>query len=134
MQKIALILLPAIALCSFTTAHAQTSTTSTNTIQGGGTISSGNTAVITDPVTSVTGPITDNGLLLFTQSGSLTDAYAITGSGSVTMAGTGTTTFTGINTYSGLTTVDAGTLILKAGVFGTGILPGSSDWYAQQCA
>jgi autotransporter-associated beta strand protein len=126
MQKIALILLPAIALCSFTTAHAQTTSTSTNTIQGGGTISAGNTAVITDPVTSVTGAITDNGLLLFTQSGSLSNAFAISGTGSVTMAGTGTTTFTGINTYTGITTVDAGTLILKAGAPGVGIIPGNA--------
>ena len=126
MQKIALILLPAIALCSFTTAHAQTSTTSTNTIQVGGTISPGTTAVITDPVTSVTGAITDNGLLLFTQSGSLSNAFAISGSGSVTMAGTGTTTFSGINTYTGITTVDAGTLILRAGAPGVGILPGNA--------
>jgi autotransporter-associated beta strand protein len=126
MQKIALILLSAIALCSFTTAHAQTTTTSTNTIQGGGTISSGDTAVITDPVTSVTGAITDNGLLLFTQSGSLSNAFAISGSGSVTMAGTGTTTFSGINTYTGITTVDAGTLILRAGAPGVGIIPGNA--------
>ena len=126
MQKIALILLPAIALCSFTTAHAQTTSTSTNTIQGGGTISAGNTAVITDPVTSVTGAITDNGLLLFTQSGSLSNAFAISGTGSVTMAGPGTTTFTGINTYTGITTVDAGTLILKAGSPGVGIIPGNA--------
>ena len=126
MQKIALILLPAIALCSFTTAHAQTSTTSTNTIQGGGTISPGTTAVVTDPVTSVTGAITDNGLLLFTQSGSLSNAFAISGTGLVTMAGTGTTTFSGINTYTGITTVDAGTLILRAGAAGVGILPGNA--------
>ena len=126
MQKIALILLPAIALCSFTTADAQTSTTSTNTIQGGGTISPGDTAVITDPVTSVTGAITDNGLLLFTQSGSLSNAFAISGTGLVTMAGTGTTTFSGINTYTGITTVDAGTLILRAGAAGVGILPGNA--------
>jgi autotransporter-associated beta strand protein len=126
MQKIALILLPAIALCSFTTADAQTTTTSTNTIQGGGTISPGDTAVITDPVTSVTGAITDNGLLLFTQSGSLSNAFAISGTGLVTMAGTGTTTFSGINTYTGITTVDAGTLILRAGAAGVGILPGNA--------
>jgi len=126
MQKIALILLPAIALCSFTTAHAQTSTTSTNTIQVGGTISPGTTAVVTDPVTSVTGAITDNGLLLFTQSGSLSNAFAISGTGLVTMAGTGTTTFSGTNTYTGITTVDAGTLILRAGAAGVGILPGNA--------
>ena len=126
MQKIALILLPAIALCSFTTADAQTTTTSTNTIQGGGTISPGTTAVVTDPVTSVTGAITDNGLLLFTQSGSLSNAFAISGTGLVTMAGTGTTTFSGINTYTGITTVDAGTLILRAGAAGVGILPGNA--------
>ena len=126
MQKIALLLLPAISLCVFTAAHAQTTSTSTNTIQGGGTISPGNTAVITDPVTSVTGAITDNGLLLFTQSGSLSNAFAISGTGSVTMAGSGTTTFSGINTYTGITTVDAGTLILRAGAAGVGIIPGNA--------
>jgi fibronectin-binding autotransporter adhesin len=126
MQKITLLWFPAIALCVSTAAHAQTTSTSTNTIQGGGTISPGNTAVITDPVTSVTGAITDNGLLLFTQSGSLSNAFAISGTGSVTMAGSGTTTFSGINTYTGITTVDAGTLILKAGAPGVGIIPGNA--------
>jgi autotransporter-associated beta strand protein len=126
MQKIAFLLLPALSLCVFTAAHAQTTSTSTNTIQGGGTISPGDTAVITDPVTSVTGAITDNGLLLFTQSGSLSNAFAISGTGSVTMAGTGTTTFSGINTYTGITTVDAGTLILRAGAAGVGIIPGNA--------
>ena len=121
MQKIALILLSAIALCSFTTGHAQTTTTSTNTIQGGGTISSGDTAVITDPVTSVTGAITNNGLLRFTQSGSLTDAFAISGSGSVTMAGTGMTYLSVNNSYSGGTLVSQGALVGGASTsFGSG--------------
>jgi fibronectin-binding autotransporter adhesin len=123
MQKIAVILLSAIALCSFTTAHAQTTTTSTNTIQGGGTISSGDTAVITDPVTSVTGAITNNGLLLFTQSGSLTDAFAISGSGSVTMAGTGRTYLSVNNSYSGGTLVSQGALVGGASTsFGSGAI------------
>ena len=123
MQKIALILLSAIALCSFTTGHAQTTTTSTNTIQGGGTISSGDTAVITDPVTSVTGAITNNGLLRFTQSGSLTDAFAISGSGSVTMAGTGMTYLSVNNSYSGGTLVSQGALVGGASTsFGSGAI------------
>jgi len=92
---------------------ASAQTTNTNTVTNGGTINSGITALITNPVTSITGTITDNGHLLFMQSGSLIDSFGISGTGSLTQSGTGTTTLSGTNTYTGGTAVNAGSLVLS---------------------
>jgi fibronectin-binding autotransporter adhesin len=92
-------------------AQAQVTNTNTNTITNGGTINSGTTALITNPVTSITGAITDNGLLLFQQSGlTITDAFVISGTGSLTMNGTGTLSLSASNAFAGTLQVNAGTL------------------------
>ncbi|HVN00876.1 MAG TPA: autotransporter-associated beta strand repeat-containing protein [Caulobacteraceae bacterium] len=65
----------------------------------------------------LTGPITDNGLLVFNGGAGSNSTYAtgITGSGSLTLA-SGALTLTGTNTYTGTTGVNAGaTLQLGAG-------------------
>jgi len=106
-------ILPLMLLLGAVGASAQT----TNIISGSygpATIGSGTTSLITNGA-SFAGIITDNGWLLFQQSGlTITDSYAITGSGSLTMNGTGTTTLSGTNTYTGGTIINGGTLILNA--------------------
>src|SRR4029077_13632513 len=54
---------------------------------------------------SITGNVSDNGVLAFDRSDSVTFAGAISGAGRVTQIGTGTTILTGTNTYTGGTTV-----------------------------
>jgi autotransporter-associated beta strand protein len=70
-----------------------------------------------------TGPVADNGLLVFNRSDSVSVANTISGSGSVTQAGTGTTILTANNSY-GNTTISAGTLQVgnggTTGSLGTG--------------
>ena len=99
------------------TGSAQT----TNAVTSGGTISSGTTAIITNPVTTITGAITNNGSLQFWQSTSLTDSFVISGTGSLSQSGSGTTILSAANTYSGNTTVSAGTLSIgNSSALGTG--------------
>ena len=59
---------------------------------------------------SFLGDVTDNGVLAFNRSDTLTFANLIGGTGSVSQVGTGTTELTGANTYMGGTTIGAGTL------------------------
>ncbi|NBS14563.1 MAG: hypothetical protein EBT57_07125, partial [Verrucomicrobia bacterium] len=82
-------------------ASAQT----TNGVTNGGTISVGTTAIITNPVTSITGAITNDGSLEFWQSTTLNNSLVISGVGSVSQKGSGTTILSAANTYSGNTTV-----------------------------
>ena len=85
--------------------------TGTNTYTGGTTISAGTLQVGNGGTAgSITGNVTDNGVLAFDRSDSVTFAGVISGTGSVTQIGTGTTILTGTNTYSGGTTISAGTL------------------------
>lgn len=92
--------------------QAQSQTTNTNTVTNGGTIGSGTTSLITNPVTTIAGAIIDNGQLLFGQSNStVTDAFVISGSGSLTMVGSGTTILSGANTYSGGTYIASNSTI-----------------------
>jgi hypothetical protein len=68
--------------------------TNTNTVTNGGTIGSGITSLITNPVTTITGAIailTNSQLSFVRTSSTITDAYAISGSRSLTMAGSGMT-------------------------------------------
>jgi autotransporter-associated beta strand protein len=60
------------------------------------------------------GPVTDNSLLIFNRSGSLTIDSAINGSGSIVKTGSGTVTLNALNLYSGSTTVSNGTLIINS--------------------
>ena len=99
------------------TGSAQT----TNAVTSGGTISSGTTAIITNPVTTITGAITNNGSLQFWQSDSLTDSFVISGTGSLSQSGSGTTILSAANTYAGNTTVSAGRLSIgNSSALGTG--------------
>ena len=101
-----------VSLFSVSAGHGQT----TNAVTNGGTIASGVTAIITNPVTSITGPITNNGTLQFWQSTTLSNRFVISGTGSLAQNGTGTTILNATNTYTGTTTVNAGRLVLSNAV------------------
>lgn len=74
-----------------------------------------------------TGPVTNNGALLFDRSDSVTVPGIISGSGSVTQAGAGIVTLPEAETYTGATTVTNGTLALDAGNNGnSGVYKSSS--------
>ena len=104
---------------SMSTASAQT----TNGVTNGGTISVGTTAIITNPVTSITGAITNDGSLEFWQSTTLNNSLVISGVGSVSQKGSGTTILSAANTYSGNTTVSAGRVSVgSSSALGTGTL------------
>ncbi len=85
--------------------------TGTNTYTGGTTISAG-PLQIGDGGTagSITGDVTNNGILAFNRSDNYALEGNISGPGVVNQIGTGTTILNGMNTYSGLTTVSVGTL------------------------
>ena len=101
----------AFAIFSLTCGSALAQTTNTNTVTNGGTINVSVTEVITNPVTSITAAITNNGSLQFWQSTALTDSGIISGTGTVTKAtGSGNLTLSGANTFSGKVTISSGTL------------------------
>ena len=101
----------AFAIFSRTCGSALAQTTNTNTVNNGGTINVSVTEVITNPVTSITAAITNNGSLQFWQSTALTDSWIISGTGTVTKAtGSGNLTLSGANTFSGKVTVSSGRL------------------------
>ncbi len=79
-------------------------TISTGTLQVG----SGGTTGSIDPTSGVT----DNGVLAFSRSGSVTFSKIISGGGNVTMLGPGTLVLSASDTYTGGTTVGGGTLQL----------------------
>jgi autotransporter-associated beta strand protein len=85
--------------------------TGTNTYTGGTTISAGTLQIGNGgTIGSIVGDVTDNAVLAFDRSDSVTFGGAISGTGDVVNLGTGTLTLTGTNTYSGGTTISAGTL------------------------
>ncbi len=59
---------------------------------------------------SIAGDVTDNGILIFDRSDSITFGGGISGSGGVVQAGSGVTILTGDSSYTGGTAVNAGTL------------------------
>jgi autotransporter-associated beta strand protein len=85
---------------------------SVNTYTGGTTISGGTLELATGG--SILGNVTDNSVLAFSQSNSVTFSGTISGSGAVQQIGSGTTTLTAANTYTGLTTVSDGALVIAA--------------------
>jgi autotransporter-associated beta strand protein len=90
--------------------------TGTNTYSGGTTVSAGTLQIGNGGTAgSITGNVSDNGVLAFNRSDSVTFAGTISGAGSVTQIGTGTTILTGNNTYTGGTTISTGTLQLGNG-------------------
>jgi autotransporter-associated beta strand protein len=110
-RLISLNLRMAVAIFSFICGSGLAQTTNTNTVNNGGTINVTVTEVITNPVTSITAAITNNGSLQFWQSTALTDSGIISGIGTVTKAtGSGNLTLSGANTFSGKVTISSGTL------------------------
>jgi outer membrane autotransporter protein len=90
--------------------------TGANTYTGGTTIDAGTLRLGNGGTAgSITGNVSDNGVLAFDRSDSVTFGGTISGTGSVTQIGTGSTILTGTNTYSGGTTISAGTLQLGNG-------------------
>jgi autotransporter-associated beta strand protein len=87
-----------------------------NTYTGGTTISAGTLQIGNGgTVGSITGNVTDNGVLAFSRSDSVTFSGIVSGTGSLTKLSAGTLTLTGANTYSGGTTISAGTLQIGSG-------------------
>ena len=64
---------------------------------------------------TIAGNVTDNGVLAFNRTDSVTYGGVVSGTGSLTQAGSGTPILTGANTYSGGTTISAGTLQIGNG-------------------
>jgi autotransporter-associated beta strand protein len=83
-----------------------------NSYTGGTTISSGTVQVGTGgSVGSLgSGPIVDNGLLIYDLNSALTNTVGISGSGSLVQAGTGTLYLTVSNIYTGFTLISSGTI------------------------
>ena len=97
---------------------------SATTIDSGGTLRVGNGGI---NGTLGTGPVSNDGSLVFNRSDAitLTTANAISGAGSVTIEGGGTVIFPNLpQTYTGGTTVDSGTLALTNGGTGVGAIRG----------
>ena len=95
-----------------------------NTYTGGTIINAGTLQLGNGGTTgSITGNVTDNGILAFNRTDSFTFDGVISGTGSVQQNGTGTTVLAGTNTYSGGTTIAAGTILTQnASALGTGPL------------
>ncbi|MDR5781954.1 autotransporter-associated beta strand repeat-containing protein [Caballeronia sp. LZ065] len=85
--------------------------TGENTYTGGTTINSGTLQVGNGGTSgSITGPINNNGSLVFNSSDNVTYGGSISGSGTVTKVGDGTLSLTGTNTSTGPVAVGGGTL------------------------
>ena len=90
--------------------------TGANTYTGGTTVSAGTLQIGSGSTTgSLTGDITDNGVVDFNRSNALTYAGVVSGTGALTKSGAGVLTLTGDSTYTGGTTINAGTLQLGNG-------------------
>jgi autotransporter-associated beta strand protein len=91
--------------------------TADNTYTGGTTISAGTLQLGNGGSTgSIIGNVTNNGLLAFNRSDTVTFAGVVSGTGSVSQIGPGTTILTAISTYTGSTTVNAGALIVNGSI------------------
>jgi autotransporter-associated beta strand protein len=91
--------------------------TGADTYSGGTTISLGTLQVGAGGIigsVSASGSITNNAVLAFNRSDTVSFAGAISGSGALTHMGAGTTTLTGTNTYTGGTNVTGGRLQLSS--------------------
>jgi autotransporter-associated beta strand protein len=100
----------------------------TNTYNGQTTISAGTLQVGSGGTTGSIGSssgVTDNGVLAFNRSGSISFSPIISGTGSLTQRGPGTMTLTSSSTYTGSTTISGGTLQLGDGVSNNGSVAGN---------
>ncbi|KQZ73892.1 hypothetical protein ASE06_16385 [Sphingopyxis sp. Root214] len=89
--------------------------TGANTYTGGTTISAGTLQLGNGGTTgSITGNVTNDGVLDFNRSNIATFDGVISGSGSVKQSGAGTTILTGSNSYTGGTAINAGTLQISS--------------------
>src|SRR4029077_21277132 len=87
-----------------------------NTYTGGTTIEAGTLQLGNGGTSgSIIGNVTDNGVLAFNRSDSVTFGGVISGTGGVAQIGAGTTILTGNSTYTGGTIISAGTLQIGAG-------------------
>ena len=94
--------------------------TGANTYGGGTTISAGTLQIGNGGTAgSITGNVTDNGMLSFNRADALTYAGIISGSGGFEQRGPGTTILTAASTYAGPTSVDAGTLVVNGSLSST---------------
>jgi filamentous hemagglutinin family protein len=96
-----------------------------NTYTGGTTVSAGTLQVGAGGTTgSISGNVSNTGVLDFNRSNDFTYAGAISGTGSVSKSGTGTLTLSGTSNFSGTTTVNSGTLAISnaSGLGGTGAI------------
>ena len=88
--------------------------TGNSTYTGGTTISAGTLQLGNGGTSgSITGNVTDNGVLTFSRSDNVTFAGVISGSGSLNQVGPGATILTGSNSYAGPTQVFAGSLYIN---------------------
>lgn len=101
--------------------------TGSNTYTGATTINEGTLEIGNGNTTgslSTSSSITNNGMLAFNRSNTITQGTdfnsSISGTGGVVQKGSGTTIFTGSNDYAGTTTVSAGTLLVNGSIDGTG--------------
>jgi autotransporter-associated beta strand protein len=94
--------------------------TGTNTYGSGTTINSGTVQVGNggNRGTIGTGPVTDNGILVWNRSDAVSFGRVISGTGSLVKTGAGVLTLSATNTYTGTTTVSNGTLVLTGGSLG----------------
>ena len=85
--------------------------TGANTYSGGTLIAAGTLQVGEDGTTgAITGPVVDNGTLVFKRSDTVVDTNVMTGSGGLIQAGSGRLVLDGHYAYTGQTSVTAGTL------------------------
>ncbi|WET38897.1 autotransporter outer membrane beta-barrel domain-containing protein [Citrobacter enshiensis] len=98
------------------TGMGRTILTGTNSYSGGTTIAAGTLQLGNGGTRgSITGNVTNNGVLAFNRSDTATFAGVISGNGAVNQTGTGKTVLSGNNSYSGGTTISAGTLVAQNG-------------------
>ena len=114
--------------------------TNANTYTGGTTISAGTLQIGNGGTTgSITGDVTNNGVLAVNRSDNLTFAGAITGAGALTKTGIGSLILTGVNTYTGGTTISGGRVQLGDGttagsIVGDVALAGGLLWFQTPAA
>ncbi len=97
---------------SLTVSGSTLSLDGANTYTGGTTINAG--ANLQGTTSSITGNITNNSNLTFTQNTNGTYSGVVSGSGRINKYGTGTVSLTGANTYSGGAYIYAGALNISA--------------------
>jgi outer membrane autotransporter protein len=96
-----------------------------NNTYGGGTTITGATLIVGDggSAGSITGPVTNNGTLVFNRSNGVSFAGAISGGGALVVEGGGTLTLSGTNSYTGATSIYGSTLVIGAASnIGTGTI------------